>query len=209
MTIWLISDTHFSHENIIRFCDRPFANSREMDEKLIEWWNQFVQLQDHVYHLGDVTTRRGGSVEREWFVRLIKRLNGHKRLILGNHDHFPTKTYLDAGFEKIRGTGQWLDGLLLSHYPIHPLSLGRAKACVHGHIHQNPSPTPHVIDPITNGKRRVQPYVNVCVEATNYHPISLEEVKDRVDRIIKEQNGEDSQVQDARAAGEGQTDGRS
>ena len=52
--IFAISDTHFGHSNIIKYCDRPFHSVSEMNEKLIDNWNNIVTEQDHIYHLGDV-----------------------------------------------------------------------------------------------------------------------------------------------------------
>lgn len=116
------------------------------------------------------------------FIELVHRMNGHKRLILGNHDHFPPKVYLECGFEKIVGTGQWLDDMILSHYPVHPLSLGRSRGCVHGHTHDNPDEPVHTwVD--KNGKRYVQPYLNVSCERTSYRPLPLYEVKRRVQAL--------------------------
>lgn len=174
---WLISDTHFGHENIIGYASRPFENAGQMDAYMVQMWNERVKPQDHVYHLGDVTMERS-SDRVEWFVGLIRSLHGHKRLVLGNHDHMTIKTYVAAGFEKIRGTGVWLgNGLLLSHFPVHPTSIGlRSKACVHGHIHEKASPTAVIRD--TDGARI--PYINVCVEQTAYGPIHLDEVWSRV-----------------------------
>lgn len=183
---WLTSDPHWFHDNIIQHCGRPFKSHKDMNEFMIEQWNTFVKPQDSVYCLGDWTMFRGGRQQRETISKLTRSLNGHKRLLLGNHDHFPVEVYInDMGFEKIRGTGQWLDRMILSHYPIHPNSMAfSAVACVHGHIHQNPSPDP-VIGLDKNNRVIVKPYVNVCVEQTNYHPITLGEVKDKV-RAIKE-----------------------
>ena len=177
MRHFIISDTHFSHENIIRYCNRPFAHADEMDECLIQYWNEVVRPEDHVRHLGDVSMKRGGRLEQLAFIRLIKRLNGHKRLILGNHDHFPTEVYLEAGFEKIQGTGQWLgDGIIYSHYPIHPSNFGRAMGNVHGHVHQNPSPLPFRDNEFENKKV----YYNASVEAINYRPRDVEEIRETI-----------------------------
>lgn len=178
--IWVVSDTHFGHTNIISYAGRPFQHAEEMDGYMIQTWNERVKPQDHVYHLGDVTMARS-SDEVRWFERVIKSLHGHKRLILGNHDHFPTKTYHAVGFEKIRGTGAWLgDGLLLSHFPVHPSSIGvRSKANVHGHIHEKPSPPPVIRD--TDGA--LVPYINVCVEQTAYGPIHVDEVHAQIRRF--------------------------
>jgi len=55
MKIWFTADTHLGHENVIRYNPRPFSSTAEMDEALIENWNQVVQPDDAVYHLGDFT----------------------------------------------------------------------------------------------------------------------------------------------------------
>lgn len=186
MDRWFVSDHHLSHYNIIKFSNRPFQDCVEMDKFLLEIHNQYVKPEDHVYFLGDVTLKRGGRQDKEWFINEIRRYHGHKTLFLGNHDHFPTRTYLDAGFEKIRATWRDEANLLYSHIPIHPDNLGYGvKANVHGHIHTNPSPKP-VLGVDRNGKVYVVPYINVSVEATNYRPINLDEVLERVEKAIKE-----------------------
>lgn len=154
MTIWLVSDTHFGHENIIGYCGRPFANAAEMDEAMVERWNAVVKPSDKVYHLGDVAMKKA-------HLDIVKRLHGKKRLIRGNHDIFDTKDYLNVGFQEVLGV-RVLDNMLFSHFPVHPDSLGRFKANVHGHIHQQPAPE--------------GAYVNACVEWTNYTPVTLEQV---------------------------------
>ncbi len=57
--IWFTSDTHFGHANIIRFCDRPFKDIQEMNERLIANWNAVVRPGDSVYHMGDFSTDIG------------------------------------------------------------------------------------------------------------------------------------------------------
>lgn len=184
MKRWFASDHHIGHANIIGFAKRPFKDVGEMDEELLTYHNEFVKPEDHVTFLGDVTLRRGGAQDRLWFIKEMRKYNGHKRLHLGNHDHFPIKVYLDAGFEKIYATWRDEQGLLFSHFPLHPTSLGSAKACIHGHIHQNDSPSP-AMRLGKDGKWIIQPYINVSVEVTNYHPISVEEVNARVDKAVR------------------------
>lgn len=99
MSIWFTADTHFSHANIIRYCNRNFCLSideqedmektlssdtiEQHDEHLIEQWNKVVNKGDRVYHLGDFTWGPIRSISP-----LVERLNGDKFLILGNHDKF-------------------------------------------------------------------------------------------------------------------------
>lgn len=78
--LWFTSDEHYGHSNIIKYCDRPFANADEMAQEIINRHNSLVSQGDHVYHLGDVTFQ----LEAEWYIR---QLNGIHHLILGNHDH--------------------------------------------------------------------------------------------------------------------------
>ena len=180
MQRYYISDTHFGHDNIIGYADRPFSSSLEMDEFMIARWNEIVKPEDHITHLGDVTMARGGRVQQDAFIRLMKRLNGHKRLFLGNHDHFPIKTYLEAGFEKIYATWRDEQGLLFAHIPVHPSAIGSAKACIHGHIHQNDSPAPAIFEG-KDGAKWIKPYVNISVEKTAYRPIHYDEIMARVE----------------------------
>ena len=76
--IYFTADTHFGHYNVIRFCDRPFASAEEMDEAMIQNWNDRVTGNDTVYILGDMFFR---STNAEG---ILKRLKGKKRLIVGN-----------------------------------------------------------------------------------------------------------------------------
>lgn len=79
--LFFTADHHWHHERIIKYCQRPFSNVEEMDEKLITNWNNVVGDDDIVFHLGDFA--KGGS--SEWS-RLLQRLKGKIYLILGNHD---------------------------------------------------------------------------------------------------------------------------
>jgi len=83
MKTFFTSDTHFSHDNIIKYCNRPFVDIKEMNEVLIEKWNEVVSPDDTIYHLGDFCfTKFFTEIEV-----LTKALNGNMILILGNHDH--------------------------------------------------------------------------------------------------------------------------
>jgi calcineurin-like phosphoesterase family protein len=179
---WFISDHHLHHGKIIKYQNRPFKDIWEMGAVLLENHNKVVKPEDHVSFLGDITIRRGGRIDKEWFCTEMKKYNGHKRLYLGNHDHFPIQTYLDAGFEKIYATWRDESGLLYSHFPIHPDNLGSARANIHGHIHSNPSPKP-MIGVSKEGKVYIKPYINVSVEALDYKPISHEQLMAIVEKV--------------------------
>jgi len=175
MNTFLTSDTHFSHIGIVKFLradgspERPWDNTEEMDEALVANWNSVVRPKDTVYHLGDVVINRSA-------LPILARLNGIKILIKGNHDVMRLEEYAEY-FKDIRGVGS-LDGFVLSHIPLHPGSLERWKGCLHGHLHSN-----RVMRDVRVGNLiipTVDPrYLSVCVEHTDYTPISLDEVNKR------------------------------
>lgn len=186
MERFFASDHHLWHHNIIRYSSRPFANVKEMNDALLTYHNERVKPNDHCSFLGDITMMRGGRTARELFISELKKYNGHLRLYLGNHDHFPVKVYLDAGFEKILATWRDEEGLLFSHFPLHPRSLGSAVANIHGHTHANPN-----YDPVMSINQKTQevyyqPYINISVEQTEYKPISIDEIKQRIRKANNE-----------------------
>ena len=80
--IYLTSDLHFGHKNIIKLTNRPFSDVHEMNETLIKNWNNTIKPQDTIYILGDLCFKM--SLEESH--KIIQRLNGKKVLIRGNHD---------------------------------------------------------------------------------------------------------------------------
>lgn len=159
---WIISDTHFGHKNIITFKDakgnliRPFASVEEMDELIVENWNNLVRDKDTIYHLGDVAMNRR-------CLSILNCLKGRKILIKGNHDIFKLKDYTSY-FEDIRAYKVYPNlGIIFSHIPIHPYQLqNRFIFNGHGHLHQNLIDDPR--------------YINLCVENTNFKPVDLDEL---------------------------------
>lgn len=169
--VYVISDSHFGHANILTFRRengsllRSFSSCEEMDEHMVSCWNAVVRPQDHIYHLGDFAVKSAG-------LGIAKRLNGHKRLVRGNHDIFPTSKYIEAGFKEIYGVRVFED-LVLTHIPLHPESLKPKWTNVHGHLHNNFSDehwTPHL------GAR----YFNVSTEIVAFTPITLEQIRERI-----------------------------
>lgn len=74
------SDLHFGHNNVINYCDRPWASKEEMNEAIVAIWNKKVRPQDTVYVLGDF------SLNPKAVLNYGPRLNGTKILVVGNHD---------------------------------------------------------------------------------------------------------------------------
>ena len=166
---WLISDTHFGHDKtctVFKRDDgsplRPFKDAEEMDEHMVKSWNERVNKNDKVYHLGDVVIARKS-------LNMLRRLNGDKVLIKGNHDIFKLKDYTEH-FRDIRGY-HVMSGLILSHVPVHPDSIERFGCNVHGHLHYRRVMIKDKIDPR---------YFNVSVECIGFAPILLEDLKKKI-----------------------------
>lgn len=190
---FVVSDTHFGHTNAWeKFKNpdgtplRPFSSTEEMDEVMVERWNSVVTPGSTVYHLGDVVINKKS-------LHHIKRLNGKKRLIRGNHDIFKDHEYNEVGFTALYGVRVFVDKFILSHIPLHPDCItGRFRANVHGHLHAN-RVMRNVFDPtniigvredgvrISESKKEIDPrYLSVCVEQTNFTPISFDDVEARI-----------------------------
>jgi len=173
--IWFISDTHFQHTNILKYSKSRaalFNNTKQMDEVLIDNWNKTIKPEDKVYHLGDVTF----GDKLYYADNIHPRLNGKKRLIVGNHDPIPFFVERRL-FEKVMLWRVFNDPeypFLFSHVPVFQKDIdGRTKqpngVNVHGHIHDEKSPTKN--------------HFCVCVEQTNFKPIHIEEIKNEVSKL--------------------------
>jgi len=168
--VFLIADTHFGHSKMYQlpFRDaqgnpvRPWSSAEEADEAMVERWNSTVKPTDKIYHLGDTAIPMKG-------IETMGRLNGDKVLIAGNHD-WPFEKKLGLYFRSVRAYWK-LDNFVLSHVPIHPGSLRGFDGNIHGHLHSgNVLREDGSIDPR---------YLCICVEHTDYTPITWEEVKIR------------------------------
>lgn len=166
--IYVISDTHFGHSNIIRYCDRPFANADEMNEVMVLNWQSKVNPEDTVIHIGDFAFTRYCKPKE-----ILARLPGTKVLVRGNHDYSP-EIMIDFGFNivlesltiEVNGTKY-----LISHHPIDPAkarleildSIG-ADFHIHGHVHNK------------TGLYYDERSVNVSVENTKYSPYPITQI---------------------------------
>ena len=176
-SVFLVSDTHFGHTGVCRFVRkdgvtklRPWDTAEEMDEFMVKAWNERVRPTDKVYHLGDVVINLKA-------LGIMRRLNGDKVLIRGNHDIFKDTDYREH-FRELRAY-HVMNGMILSHIPIHSESLGRFGVNIHGHLHAN-----RVMLPGFNGKITDivdTRYHCVCVEQTDFAPILFEDVVRRIE----------------------------
>ena len=181
--VFLYSDPHFSHAGVCRFMRadgvtklRPFDDPQEMDEHLIERFNDTVRPNDKVYFLGDIV------INRRALDAVLPRLNGDKVLIRGNHDIFRDTEYRKY-FRELRAY-HVMNGLILSHIPIHEASMNRFGTNIHGHLHEKRVMKAIGVDKDTGkvlyGSNIDPRYHCVCVEQTDYAPILFEEVQKRI-----------------------------
>ena len=179
---FLTSDTHFGHAGVCRFLRndgvtklRPWDTPEEMDEEMVKRWNERVRPKDKVYHLGDVVINRRA-------LDIMSRLNGDKVLIRGNHDIFKLEDYIKY-FRDVRGY-HVMSGMILSHIPVHEESIGRFGVNVHGHLHANRvmRKAESTMEFMERGVRSwIDPrYHCVCVEQTDFAPILLEDMIERI-----------------------------
>lgn len=164
---FFIADTHFGGENIRRYENRPFKTVAEMDEKLIENWNQAVREEDTVYVLGDFSDYMNVEKDRE----ILNRLKGTKILVMGNHDrHRTPKEWRKLGFaECLPWQIVYKDFYLLSHEPMY-VNTNMPYANIYGHVHANPS-----------YKDACKQSVCVSVERIAYTPIEFTHVRNKMD----------------------------
>lgn len=182
---WIISDTHFLHENIVKLVGRP----ENHNEIMIENWNNLVQPEDIVLHLGDVVFTN--SQNREEAARFLRNLPGKKYLIKGNHDKENAWFYKESGFEvikyntyiyeydfqgitkRVKNNYIWYwngsQKILISHYPDVD-NVNRWDINIHGHCHSNAY---HASVPENKH------YINLSVEMTDYKPIKLRDALQR------------------------------
>ena len=133
--IFYIADTHFGHQNIILFDNRPFFSIEEMERELINNWNSVVSKSDTVVILGDFCW----GFEDDWF-RILDQLNGTKRLVRGNHDLKSMSKTLKSKFQSVKDYDEIKDNgkrVLVSHYPM-PFYRGDYNDNIihlYGHLH--------------------------------------------------------------------------
>lgn len=164
--IYVISDTHFGHENVRVLANRPFETLEEMDKKIRENWNRTVREQDIVIVLGDMVWTKGSSEKMKQY---LQELNGRIILVVGNHDNKSTSWYLANGLDFVCDRFVWeFNGkkILFLHDPENVSEEERNKYqyVIHGHRHQNGPFIKEINKCIL---------VNVSVEQIKYIPLNL------------------------------------
>lgn len=165
--IFFTADHHFGHKGVIKHSKRPFQSVDEMNDVLIEKWNEKVKRNDIVYHLGDI-----GLTSSNKLISIIDRLNGLIHLIKGNHDNFNQECA--SRFEWIRDYHELKlpdpnsinnKLIIMMHYPMMTWK-GKYSGAIHlfGHSHGN----------LTGYNRKLA--LDVGVDCHNFYPISYEEI---------------------------------
>ena len=169
MEQFITADTHFSHTNIIEYCNRPFKDVSEMNRILIDNWNYVVSKKDEVYILGDF----GMGNPTILYDEVMSKLNGTLFFIKGNHDKSSlsvnkkhhTFSYV-KDYVEIKHDGH---KLCLFHYPIEEWNGKNHNSIhLHGHSHGNGSIIKNRYD--------------VGIDVNDYEPITLSEAIHRVEK---------------------------
>lgn len=158
---WIISDTHFFHENIARYCNRP----ENWQELIIKNWNDLISPGETVLHLGDFSFGK-----RSNFDLLIEQLHGKIILIRGNHDRLGRVHYESRGVtivnEPIYVEFDEKLKIIFSHWPVVHLDDGIIN--IHGHIHNSPPPP--------EGSFLGPNHINMSIEVREYRPWRLNDI---------------------------------
>ena len=163
--VWVWSDLHLGHENIIRYCNRPYADARQMDNLLLNAWAGTVDWEAPDTTLvcaGDVAMKRG--ITESNFGR-IATMPGRKILVPGNHDIDSAGKLRVKGFDEVCALlyAQGDPQLVFTHVPLEADQIPHGWVNVHGHLHHAP-PT-------------ATPHINVSVEQLDYAPVLLSRIR--------------------------------
>lgn len=178
VNLFFTSDTHFWHSNIIKYCNRPFMDIEEMNEEIIKRWNDKIEKNDLVFHLGDFAFC--GSSQ---YKTLLERLNGKIILILGNHDWRNIK---EGYMSKFNGIYQQLrikvddQRIYLNHFPFLCYEGSwRGVWQLFGHVHSGPYNNGGGLDD-PRLKMLLPGQYDVGVDNNNFTPISYKELCTKV-----------------------------
>ena len=173
--IYYIADTHFRDQAIFDKCKRPFKSLDEMEEVIIQKWNAKVKDKDIVYVLGDITKDDDISS-----LEIFSRLNGHKHLIVGNHDHLLIEDIKESNvFESVKFIDLIMDNnrkVCICHYPLMDwMEFNRQGILVYGHIHNKTPNNGHPYKMIKDYYKDLPAY-NCGVDVCGFEPRTLDEL---------------------------------
>lgn len=157
--VWFTADTHFGHCNILRYCARPFASHDEMNEAIIDRFNEVLRPGDVLWHLGDV---KHSAISFDATLGRLRTREIH--LILGNHDK-AKECERWGGFRSIQQMRSIERGsILLCHYALRTWpGQGRGGSQLYGHSHGK---LPSI------GRQ-----MDVGVDTHSFRPYSIDEVQ--------------------------------
>ena len=192
---WFTSDPHFSHSNIMVFCNRPWTNIQDMNEGLIENWNDVVGDNDIVFVLGDVSWNKDPHDMK----RIIERLNGSHIFILpGNHDTKEQFTKIGKRAELISDTALvFISGIdedkptrehefMISHFPLATWPhFRRGVINLHGHIHSGPRSHNEIDQPGFDLILKKNLTYDVGVDNNDYKPIEIRDILNKLKKNDK------------------------
>lgn len=171
--IWVTSDTHFNHANIIKYCNRPFSSVEEMNETIIANWNKVVPEDDTVYHLGDFALG-----DKSLIPNILERLNGYKEFLMGNHDNLNIMLEMrkqglieNISWEEVIKVGK--KTIILNHFPFGSLpdpASNRPVIQLHGHVHSTPDKPWNYFDN----------QYDVGMDNNNFTPVNLADLLDKI-----------------------------
>ena len=165
--IWVFSDTHFNHKNIIKYSNLPFADLNEMTKTLIKNWNKKIGKKDIVIHCGDF-----GFGRKSELVKIGEQLNGYKILVMGNHDKH-SKTFYKQIFDEVYKGEPYCKEIYgkkvyFIHDPADSVKYGldpKQDIIFYGHTHLNKM----------SGWEQYHTYCT-CIEQTRLQPVSVQDI---------------------------------
>lgn len=182
--LYFTSDTHFCHDNIIKYCDRPFKDVKEMNETLVKNWNETVPTDGIIFHLGDFALNAPTKAVQH----LMHSLNGNKYLVIGNHEKAAlSKQFLRDMWKGIYDVAEIYvpdeeitykkQHLIMCHYPMLTWNAShRGSWQLFGHVHGGLS---------NKGKIQHHPaQMDVGVDCWDFRPISYQQVKEQITKQL-------------------------
>ena len=171
--VFFTADTHFGHDAIVKFCERPWPNSKVMDRALVRNWNSVIKEEDTVYILGDFTM--AGPSKTNEVEKIVSKLNGTKILVIGNHDRLKMHNYTDIGFYQVAYPFLTFNNWYMVHDPSLAVACPKNSIVLSGHLHG------------LYGKSNIGPkdqtIIDVGVDAWNYTPVSYKQIIEEIENV--------------------------